>query len=183
MTQQFCDKVVQDPWKYRQMPDQDLDRNWRKFSKCCRSVWIEISLFWRNAQAVFQIGIGRGEQGLRWCPDRNLHSRNVKAELENQGTGTNALAATRQWAPTAAANLFIGMCTSISFFPLLSPVLQSSFLVVWTILPWCIYFLFTLGLYLSPDDWKLFKEIKDKSKMVLQALKAFKQKATVEDEE
>jgi len=39
------------------------------------------------------------------------------------------------------------------------------------------------GLKISPNDWKLFKEIKDKSKTVLQALKAFKQKATVEDEE
>jgi hypothetical protein len=140
---------LEDPWKYRQMPDPDPDRNWRNFSKCRRSVRIEISLFWRNAWAIFRIGIGRAEQGPRWCPDRNLRSRNVKAELENRGTGANALAATRQWAPTAAANLFIGMCTSISFFPLLSPVLQSSFLVVWTILPWCIYFLFTLGLYLS----------------------------------
>jgi hypothetical protein len=39
------------------------------------------------------------------------------------------------------------------------------------------------GLKISADDWKLFKEMKDNSKTVLQALKAFKQKATVENEE
>ena len=39
------------------------------------------------------------------------------------------------------------------------------------------------GLKISADDWKLFKKIKDNSKTVLQALKAFKQKVTAEDEE
>jgi hypothetical protein len=39
------------------------------------------------------------------------------------------------------------------------------------------------GLKISADDWKLFKEMKDNSMTVLQALKAFKQNATVENKE
>jgi hypothetical protein len=39
------------------------------------------------------------------------------------------------------------------------------------------------GLKISADDWMLFKDIKDNGKKVLQALKAFKQKATVEEDE
>jgi hypothetical protein len=39
------------------------------------------------------------------------------------------------------------------------------------------------GLKISADDWKLFKKIKDNSKMVLQVLKVFKPKVTAEDEE
>jgi len=38
------------------------------------------------------------------------------------------------------------------------------------------------GLKISADDWK-FKKIKDNSKTVLQASKAFKEKVTAEDEE
>jgi hypothetical protein len=40
------------------------------------------------------------------------------------------------------------------------------------------------GLKISQDEWNSFKELKDKSKMILQAVKAFKgQKESVDDED